>query len=74
MSGPSLAMAPPLYDDSVDYEKGSLLTVDQYARDVAAFLMWTTDPHMERRKTYGFRMIIFLVLFASLVYCVKRRI
>lgn len=74
MSGPSLAMAPPLYDNSVAYEDGSPQTVDQYARDVAAFLMWTADPHMEMRKKYGFRVIIFLVLFAGLAYCIKRQI
>lgn len=74
ISGPSLAMAPALYDDSVDYEDGSPQTVDQYARDVAAFLMWATDPHMETRRKYGFRVIIFLFLFAGLAYCIKRQI
>jgi len=74
ISGTSLAMAPPLYDDSVAYEDGSPQTVDQYARDVAAFLTWAADPHMETRKKTGFRVIAFLVLFAGLAYCVKRRI
>jgi len=74
ISGLSLAMAQPLYDNSVDYEDGSPQTVDQYARDIAAFLMWTADPHMETRKKYGLRAIIFLVLLAGLAYCVKKQI
>lgn len=73
-SGTSLAMAPPLSDGIVAYDDGTEETVENYARDISAFLMWTADPHMEIRKKTGFRVILFLIVFAGLAYAVKRRI
>ncbi len=67
-------MAPPLSDDQVTYDDGSPQTVDQYARDVSAFLMWAAEPHLEDRKKTGFRVMVFLVLFAGLVYLTKRKV
>lgn len=74
MNGKSLAMAPPLTDDQVTYDDGSPQTVDQYATDVAAFLMYVAEPHLEERKKTGFRVLIFLVLFGGLVYLTKRKV
>jgi ubiquinol-cytochrome c reductase cytochrome c1 subunit len=74
ISSKSLAMAPPLSDGQVTYDDGSPETVDQYARDVAAFLMWAAEPHLETRKQTGFSVIAFMVLFTGLVYLTKRRI
>ena len=74
IAGKSLAMAPPLSDDQVTYDDGSPQTVDQYARDVSAFLMWAAEPHMEQRKQTGFQVMVFLVLFAGLVYMTKRKV
>ncbi|EJF89203.1 cytochrome c1 [Bartonella tamiae] len=74
LKGKSLAMPPPLSDDIVTYDDGTAQTVDNYAKDVSAFLMWAADPHMETRKKTGFRVILFLIVFSGLVYGVKRRI
>ena len=74
IGGKSLSMAPPLSDDQVTYDDGSPQTVDQYARDVSAFLMWAAEPHLEERKKTGFRVMVFLVLFAGLVYLTKRKV
>ncbi|MBI0002010.1 cytochrome c1 [Bartonella sp. W8122] len=73
-SGNALAMPPPLSDGMVAYNDGTEETTENYARDVSAFLMWTADPHMETRKKTGFRVILFLIVFAGLTYAVKRRI
>ena len=54
-------MPPPLTDGRVDYTDGSPATVDQYAKDVAAFMMWAAEPHLEARKRIGFQVMIFLV-------------
>lgn len=72
--GHRIAMAKPLNDDSVDYGDGSPQTVDQYARDVSAFLMWAAEPHLEDRKRIGFGVMIYLAVFAFMLYLVKRRI
>lgn len=74
IAGKSLAMAKPLSDDQVTYDDGSPQTVDQYSRDVSAFLMWAAEPHMESRKQTGFSVMAFLLLFGALVYLTKRRI
>jgi len=74
IGGKSLAMAKPLSDDQVTYDDGSPQTVDQYGRDVSAFLMWAAEPHLEDRKKTGFRVMVFLVLFAGLVYLAKRKV
>lgn len=74
LSAASLAMAPPLADGMVTYDDGSPETLDQYSRDISAFLMWAAEPHLESRKATGFTVMIFLVLFGGLVYLTKRKI
>lgn len=74
IAGKSLAMAKPLSDGQVTYEDGAPETVDQYAKDVSAFLMWAAEPHLVARKQTGFAVMIFLVLFAGLVYATKRKV
>lgn len=72
--GHKISMRPPLEDKRVEYTDGSPQTVDQYARDVTAFLMWAAEPHLEDRKKTGFRVIVFMLLFAAMVYLTKRKI
>ena len=74
LSGAVIAMPPPLADGDVKYTDGSPLTVDQYSEDVSAFLMWTAEPHLVARKRLGFQVIIFLAVFATLMYLTKRRV
>lgn len=70
----SLAMAKPISDDQVTYDDGSPQTVDQYAHDVAAFLMWAAEPHLEDRKRTGFMVMVFLVIFTGLIYLTKKSV
>lgn len=74
MPGHVLAMPPPLQDGQVAYEDGSPQTVQQYAHDVVNFLAWAADPSMEQRKRTGIKVLIFLAVFAAVMYAVKRRI
>ena len=74
IAGKSLAMAQPISDGQVTYEDGSPETTDQYSRDISAFLMWAAEPHLEDRKKTGFRVMIFLLIFAGLVYLTKRKV
>jgi ubiquinol-cytochrome c reductase cytochrome c1 subunit len=78
--GHVIAMPPPLSDDRVDYAKGPdgkpvvPQTVDQYARDVTAFLAWAAEPHLEARKRMGFGVIAFLLLLTGLMYFTKKKV
>lgn len=77
--GHAIGMAPPLSDGQVTYEiaEGQSevpLTTEQYATDVAAFMMWMAEPGLPGRKETGFRVMLFLFLFAGLLWATKRRI
>lgn len=78
--GNIISMPNVLQDGLVDYPKGPdgqpavPETKVQYAKDVAAFLAWTADPHMEARKRIGFQVMVFLALFSILLYYTKKKI
>ncbi len=72
--GHKIAMPMPLSDGQVTYSDGSPATVKQYAKDVSAFLMWSAEPSLEARKRIGFRVMVFLIVFAGLLYFTKKRI
>jgi ubiquinol-cytochrome c reductase cytochrome c1 subunit len=74
LAGPALAMPPPLSDGAVTYADKSPETVDQYATDVSAFLMWAAEPHLVARKRLGFEVMVFLLVFGTLMYLTKRRV
>lgn len=74
MAGHVIAMAPPLSADMVAYEDGTAGTVEQYSRDVAAFLTWAAEPEMEARKKMGVGVLLFLAAFAGIMYMTKRKI
>jgi ubiquinol-cytochrome c reductase cytochrome c1 subunit len=74
MSGHVIAMAPPLSDGQVAYEDGTPTTVDQYAKDVSHFLTWVAEPEMENRKRMGVKVVLFLLVFAGIMYGVKRKL
>jgi ubiquinol-cytochrome c reductase cytochrome c1 subunit len=67
-TGGFISMPPPLQDDRVTYDDGTKATVAQEAQDVAAFLAWAAEPHQEQRKQTGFAVLIYLVLFAGILY------
>ncbi len=73
-AGGFIAMPPPLKDGLVTYDDGSAQTVDQYAKDVAAFIAWASEPKMVERKQAGFGVLIFLLIFAGITYASYRRI
>ncbi|MCB9996464.1 MAG: cytochrome c1 [Rhodospirillales bacterium] len=74
MPGHVIAMAPPLSDGMVSYEDGSPETVAQYASDVAHFLSWASEPTLESRKRTGFKALLFLLVFAGVMYATKKKI
>ncbi|MBW8302634.1 MAG: cytochrome c1 [Brevundimonas sp.] len=72
--GGFIAMPPPLMDGQVTYDDDTAETVDQYSKDVAAFIAWSSDPKQVQRKQAGLGVLIFLFLFAGVTYVSYRRI
>ncbi|KKC37390.1 cytochrome C [Devosia epidermidihirudinis] len=77
--GHAIGMGPPLSDELVAYEPGENgeevpLTVEQYSHDVSAFMMWMAEPGLVARKETGFKVLLFLFVFAGLMYATKRKI
>mgnify|MGYP001052651692 CR=1 FL=1 len=68
ISGGRIAMAPPLWDGAVEFNDGAPNDVESMALDVAAFLMWTAEPHMMARKQMGFVAILILGILSVLLY------
>jgi ubiquinol-cytochrome c reductase cytochrome b/c1 subunit len=67
-------MPAPLQDGQVAYDDGAPQTVDQYSRDVSAFLMWVAEPHLVQRKRIGLQVMIFLIVLAGLMYFTKKKV
>lgn len=72
--GEQIAMPPPLTNGQVEYQDGTVSTVDQMAYDVVNFLQWAAEPEMEHRKEMGLKVIFFLTVFTGLFIVAKRRI
>jgi cytochrome c1 len=72
--GHAIGMPNPLSDDQVTYDDGAPQTALQYAKDVTAFMMWAAEPHMEARKRLGMQVMIFLLIFAGLMYFTKKKV
>jgi ubiquinol-cytochrome c reductase cytochrome c1 subunit len=73
--GGFIAMPPPLLmAGQVTFDDGTEASVDQMAKDVAAYIAWASDPKAVARKQAGVGVLIFLILFAGVTYLSYRRI
>jgi cytochrome c1 len=72
--GHAIAMPKPINDGQVKFTDGTPETVDQYGRDVAAFLMWASEPNLDERKRLGFQVMIYLIVLSALLYFTKKKL
>ncbi len=72
--GHNLGMPRPLSDGQVKYTDGAPETVDQYGRDVTAFLAWASEPKLDQRKRLGFQVFVYLIVLTGLLYFTKKRV
>ena len=71
----NLAMTPPLTTEGqVTYGDGTKSTVDQMAKDVSAFLVWTAEPKLDKRKQTGWPVLGFLLFATVLAFMAYRNI
>jgi ubiquinol-cytochrome c reductase cytochrome c1 subunit len=74
IAGGNIHMPPPLYEGLVTYTDGTKATMDQMSQDIASFLMWAAEPHLEARKRMGLKVVLFLLVLTGLFYVSKRKI
>jgi ubiquinol-cytochrome c reductase cytochrome c1 subunit len=72
--GHAIGMPQPLSDGQVEYTDGTPTTVDQYGKDIAAFLMWAAEPKLDERKRLGFQVFIYLIVLTGMLYFTKRMV
>ncbi len=72
----NIAMPPPITaDGQVTYAAGNPApTVDQMAKDVSAFLLWTAEPNLQGRHKSGWAVLAFLIVATILAYMSYRNI
>ncbi len=74
MYGNKIKMSNQLSDGLVEYSDGTNASVEQMAKDVTTFLMWTAEPHLETRHRMGFKAIVYLIILTVLVYFSMKKI
>jgi ubiquinol-cytochrome c reductase cytochrome c1 subunit len=74
MEGKKIKMMNPLSVDLIEYTDGTNASVDQMAKDVTTFLTWAAEPHLEARHRTGTKVIIYLIILATLVYFSMKKI
>ena len=70
----NIAMPPPLHGGDVTFADGTPNTVQQEAKDVAAFLVWAGEPSLPRRHAAGLAVAIFLLFATVLAYLAYQNI
>ncbi|WP_306007225.1 cytochrome c1 [Aquicoccus porphyridii] len=69
-----ISMAPPLFEEMVEFDDGSANSIEAMSEDVAAFLMWTAEPKMMARKQAGFVGVLMLTVLSVLLYLTNKRL
>ena len=72
--GGFLAMPFQLPAGRVTFDDGTPSTTDQMAHDVVTYLAWAAEPHAEERKQTGIAVMLYLLIFAGIMYASYRRI
>ena len=72
--GKVIAMPPPLYDDAIEYIDGTNASLHQLSYDMVNFLNWAAEPELQKRKSLGLKVLLFLIVLTSLLYVTMKEI
>lgn len=72
--GSWIAMKAPLADDLFAFNDGHPADLENVSQDVAAFLMWAAEPHLNARKQAGLTGVLFLTILSVLLYLTNKRL
>nr|XP_020480814.1 cytochrome c1, heme protein, mitochondrial isoform X2 [Monopterus albus] len=70
--GQAIGMAPPIYNEVLEYEDGTPATMSQVAKDVCTFLKWAAEPEHDIRKRMGLKVLLGGIVVIPLAYYMKR--
>ncbi|XP_037634869.1 cytochrome c1, heme protein, mitochondrial [Sebastes umbrosus] len=70
--GQAIGMAPPIYNEVLEFDDGTPATMSQVAKDVCTFLRWAAEPEHDQRKRMGLKMLMGAGILIPLVYYMKR--
>ncbi|XP_012680398.1 cytochrome c1, heme protein, mitochondrial [Clupea harengus] len=70
--GQAIGMAPPIYNEVLEYDDGTPATMSQVAKDVCTFLRWAAEPEHDQRKRMGLKLLMGSAILIPLVYYMKR--
>merc|ERR1711962_743594 len=70
--GGAIGMAPPIYNDIVEYEDGTPATQSQVAKDVCTFLTWAASPEHDMRKKIAVKACMMFSMLIAASYYLKR--
>lgn len=72
--GGAIGMAPPLYNEVIEYDDGTPATLSQLAKDVCTFLTWAGSPEHDERKKMGIKiMAVLSTMFVLSVYMKRHK-
>src|SRR5690606_32364599 len=70
----NIAMPPPLSEGQVTFADGTPATIEQMSADVSAFLVWTAEPTLIKRKQTGWPVLGFLLFATILAWFAKQQV
>ncbi|KAL7306958.1 cytochrome c1, heme protein, mitochondrial [Trichogramma pretiosum] len=70
--GGAIGMAQVIYDEVLEFEDGTPPVASQVAKDVCAFLMWTSNHEYDDRQVLAIKTIGIGSLLCALLFYLKR--
>ena len=72
--GKVIAMPPPIYDNVIEYIDGTDANLHQLSYDIVNFLNWAAEPELQKRKSLGLKVLLFLIALTLLLYVTMKEI
>jgi len=73
MPGNWISMAPPLYNEIIEYDDGTPATLSQCAKDVVTYLRWTAEPEFNDRKRQFIKVFTVTLALWALTFSMTKR-
>jgi len=73
-AGGAIGMAPPLYNEIIEYDDGTPATQSQLAKDVSTFLVWAAEPYRDQQRKMGIKVMVLMTILNLLLWHKKRSV